>query len=196
MTLADQLAGGHPVWHFALVAAAGVAVFVAIKGREMVRHSWRRAEGAGLPTRRRRPASPTPAVLMLATASAGCAVIHVAVCPEHFREATIYGVFFAVAAAAQAAWAVLILLCPSRRLLAAAAAGNAAIVALWVLTRTVGLPVGSEPWRPEAVGGADAGATQLEIVLAVGSYWLSRGIAVRGRRRHPRPTGASNLPHA
>jgi putative NADH-flavin reductase len=76
---------------------------------------------------------------------------------------------------------VLALLRPSRRLLVVGAVGNLAIVALWGVTRTVGIPIGPTPWRPEAVGTADALAVQLELALALGATWL----LARGGQRAP-----------
>jgi hypothetical protein len=192
MIAAATAVGRHPFWHFAVVALVAVAVFVGIKAAEWLKR--RRRRQAELAVRPDRPGQssprPEPAMLALAAASAGCAAIHAMVCPAHFREATAFGVFFAVAAAGQAAWAVVAVLRPSPRLLTLAAVGNASIVGLWIVTRTVGLPIGPDVWRPEGIGAADALATQLEIGLALGAWWLS----LAHRRRptlHPgrRPAG-------
>jgi hypothetical protein len=168
--------GGHPAWHFAAVAAAAVGVFLAIKVVEWWGH--RRAEDD--PSRTRRPvARPGAPTVALALASLGSSAIHAAVCPSHFREATAFGVFFVVIAAAQAGWAIAIIVRPSRKLLVAGALGNAGVVAVWVLTRTVGLPLGPEIWRPEAITTADAVVTQLEVGLGLGAYWLLHGASRR-----------------
>jgi hypothetical protein len=152
------------------VAAAAVAVFLAIKLLEWWGHR----------RRTRRPvARPSGPIAALALSSLGSSAIHAAVCPSHFREATAFGVFFIVISAAQAGWAIAIILRPSRRLLLAGAIGNAGVVALWVLTRTVGLPFGPEIWRPEAITAADAVATQLEVGLGLGAYWLLHGASRR-----------------
>ena len=51
---------------------------------------------------------------------------------------------------------------------------NGAMVAVWAVSRTTGLPVGPDPWMPEALGALDLLATGLEIVLiAVGAWALS-----------------------
>ncbi|MGZ4202108.1 MAG: hypothetical protein ACXVRH_08630 [Thermoleophilaceae bacterium] len=68
-------------------------------------------------------------------------------------------------APAQFAWGVALYRRPSRRLLMVGAVFNAAIVALWIVSRTSGLPIGPEPWKPEAVGPIDSIATADEIVL-------------------------------
>lgn len=165
--------GGHPAWHFGAVAAAAVGVFVFIKVSER-RHE--RPSRVSLPARPR----PTRFLVLLALASAGCSAIHAAVCPEHFREATAFGVFFLLASAAQAAWAIAVVVRPSRTLLSAGAVGNAGVVLLWGVTRAIGLPIGPEIWRPEAITVADALATQLEVGIVVGLSWV---LSTQGRRR-------------
>jgi hypothetical protein len=44
---------------------------------------------------------------------------------------------------------------------------NAAVIGLWLVTRTTGLPVGPEPWEAEAVGTADLLCSGLEAVVVV-----------------------------
>jgi hypothetical protein len=177
------LVGTHPAWHFAVVAAGGVGVFVIIKAKEFfdLRRSAGTAVDRGIGWRRgaQRPSGP---IVALALASAGCSAIHAVVCPSHFREAVAYGVFFLLASASQAGWAVLLLLRPSRRLLTAGALGNAAVVVLWAVTRTTGLPIGPAVWRPEAIGAADALAAQLELAVVLGAGWL---LLRRGRWQLP-----------
>lgn len=111
-------------------------------------------------------------VVALALASAGAGAVHGAVCPAHFREATVFGAFFLGAATLQAAWACLLLLRPGRSLLIVGAAGNAAVVALWTLSRTVGVPIGPNVWTPEAIAAADSLATTLELAVIVGVLWV------------------------
>jgi hypothetical protein len=118
-----------------------------------------------------RRAQRTPALLLTAAFSLGAAAVHLIVCPQHFKEATIYGLFFAVAASCQAGWAVLALWRPRRWLLAAALAGNSAIVGLWVVTRTVGVPLGPGAGETETIGTLDIIATTCEIGLIVCAVW-------------------------
>ena len=108
-------------------------------------------------------------------------MIHAAEAPEHFAEWWGYGAFFATAAAAQALLAVLLLWAPwqggagrpgrvgrsgTRLLIAAAIAGNGAIVALYVVTRTIGIPlVGPEAGEVEPLTRSGVAATALEILL-------------------------------
>ena len=118
--------------------------------------------------------------MLLALLSLAAAVIHVAVLGEHFAEFFAFGVFFAVVAWLQAAWAVRILVASSRRPLWAAVVGNVVVVAVWVMSRTTGLPIGPEPWVPEPAAFLDVFATILELVLAAGAAVLlvQRGQAV------------------
>jgi hypothetical protein len=44
---------------------------------------------------------------------------------------------------------------------------NAAIILLWATTRTVGLPVGPQPWTAEPFGTADVLSAALETVVVV-----------------------------
>jgi hypothetical protein len=97
-----------------------------------------------------------------ACASFGAGLIHLAVVSEHASEWWLYGVFFLVLGIVQLAWAVEVMdsdRLPVPRLFAAM---NAAVVGLWLVTRTTGLPVGPEPWEAEAVGTADLVCSGLE----------------------------------
>ena len=62
----------------------------------------------------------------------------------------------------------------SPRTLLAIAAGNAVIVAVWLLSRTTGLPFGASSTNPQDVGLADGLATALEVVLIAGCLWARR----------------------
>ncbi len=101
---------------------------------------------------------------MAIISSASAAAVHAAVGPEHFRERLVFGLFFATAAIAQVAWSWAVVLRPSRRLIAAGALGNAAVLALWLVTRTVGLPFNLLP-RPEALGRWDVASVIWELVV-------------------------------
>ncbi len=60
--------------------------------------------------------------------------------------------------------------------------GSAAVIAIWLMTRTVGPPFGSEAGQAEAVGTADAAASLAEaITIVVLALWVRDRSAVRGR---------------
>jgi len=112
---------------------------------------------------------PTLRAVVVATCaplSTGAAVIHFAVLGEHWREWWGYGLFFAVAAWLQLAWVAVIVTRPSPRLLGAGAVGSLAIAALWVITRTGGVPAGPAFGESESAAFPDVLATAFELLLA------------------------------
>lgn len=117
-----------------------------------------------------RSLTPTPStaqrtLLPLAVlGSAAAAGVHAAVGPAHFREGTLFGLFFALSALAQITWAGLVALRCSRALVVAGALGNVAVLVLWATTRTVGLPFGLLP-APEAVGPWDLACGGWELLV-------------------------------
>jgi hypothetical protein len=42
---------------------------------------------------------------------------------------------------------------------------NSAVIAVWIVSRTIGLPIGPHPWQPEAIGLLDLFATGFEVAL-------------------------------
>ncbi|MDQ1697108.1 MAG: hypothetical protein QOJ03_2461 [Frankiaceae bacterium] len=106
-----------------------------------------------------------------AAMSVGAATVHVVVCPEHLREAALYGAFFVTAAVLQLGWAVLAVRHRAAWVAATGVAGNVAAIALWAVTRTVGLPVGPEPGVAERVGVLDVIATAYELGVVVACSW-------------------------
>jgi hypothetical protein len=125
-----------------------------------LRSWWRRGGGRRL--------GQAPSVLLAAAALSGvAALIHVAVCPEHFREGFIYGVFFAVSAGCQLGWSGLVFARHNRWLAPAGLVGNASIVLLWMVTRTVGIPLGPEAGEVERFGTLDllCGACEIGVVV-------------------------------
>jgi hypothetical protein len=159
LVAAEQAA--HPFWHLAIVAVGAPLSFVVVVAVERTA-TWRAARRDHV----REPRQPLPfALKLLALASAFAGLIHAAACPEHFREASLFGAFFLVSAVAQVIWALLVLSRPTSWLLATGVALNAVIILLWVMSRTSGLPVGPDPWVREAIGAPDAIATLCELAL-------------------------------
>jgi hypothetical protein len=104
----------------------------------------------------------------LAALSLGAAAIHFAVVPEHLEEWWAFGVFFVALGALEALWAAAIVARPSRLVTGIGIGANVATVLLWAVSRTVGLPIGPEPWMPEGIGILDVAATALELMLVAG----------------------------
>lgn len=97
--------------------------------------------------------------------SAVAGLVHVAVAPDHWAEWWGYGLFFLVVAGAQLAFALILLKRPARVWIAAGILGNALVVALYVVTRTVGIPVGPEAGAVEAVAAIDLLSKGTELLL-------------------------------
>src|SRR5262245_44646112 len=104
---------------------------------------------------------------VLAFTSLAAGAIHAVAVPEHLRESLLFGVFFALTAAFQIGWAGMVNESSDRdrRFLAIGVLANAGLVVLWIVSRTVGVPVGPEPWMPEPRGALDVTATILELVF-------------------------------
>jgi hypothetical protein len=119
--------------------------------------AWMRRKGDAL--------VPT-AVLLAAALSVGAAAIHAMVTPSHLQEDLLYGGFFAALTVAQLGWAGLVVLRPQPWVLAAGAIGNIGVVALWGITRTVGIPLGIAAGQREAVGILDVSCGLLELGIA------------------------------
>lgn len=105
----------------------------------------------------------------LAVTSLAAAGIHFAVMGEHFSEYMVFGIFFAVVAWLQALWAMGVVMTPSRRLLVAGAVGNAVVVLVWVISRTIGLPIGPEAGMAEPATFVDVLSTILELFVVAGA---------------------------
>jgi hypothetical protein len=118
----------------------------------------------------------------LAAASLGAAGIHFAVIVPHFDEYTLFGIFFFAIAWFQALWAMLVVASEDRRVLLAGLVVNAFVVAVWVWSRTAGLPIGPEPGVAEQVGAADTVSTALEALIVV---WTTLLLAPIYRWREP-----------
>jgi hypothetical protein len=104
----------------------------------------------------------------LAALSAGAAAIHFAVTFGHFADYTLYGVFFLVLSWAQLIWPAVLFWRPSRPWLWLGIGGNAIVLAVYVASRTTGLPFGPDLHHPEAVGALDVVSCVLEAGLIAG----------------------------
>jgi hypothetical protein len=101
----------------------------------------------------------------------GAAGIHFAMMGEHAGMSWTHGTFFAVIAWLQVGVAATILLRPSRSVALACIGINIATLAVWVLTRTVGIAIGGDG-APEAWGRVDAVCAVFEGLAVVAAMLL------------------------
>ena len=150
---------------------------------------------------RDRPPSPvageagtTDARILAGALSAVAGLIHVKAMADHAGQYWLFGVLFGLVAGAQIALALALWRTPvSDRVLVASAVVTVGVVAVWVVSRTVGLPIGPGSGKPEQLGVADAFSSLIELVFVavvcrivrpdgrVGSRlaWVTGGQAVR-----------------
>jgi hypothetical protein len=110
-------------------------------------------------------------LVVAALGTAGAAAVHATIIRQHFHESWIYGSFFVVAVVAQVAVTIGLLVRPSRRFVGAVLVGSLAIIALWAVTRTLGVPLGPNAGSTEPVGGLDLLAGAFELLTVAGCAW-------------------------
>lgn len=125
------------------------------------------SEAAAPPSTHRSAARPLANDVLLTCGLAWAAsLIHVQAAIDHFDEYWLYAIFFIALALAQFAWAIALRRSPRSGLLVTGAIVSVAVVALWLLSRTVGLPLGPDLHGPEPAGLLDVIATADEIAIA------------------------------
>lgn len=128
--------------------------------------------------------------VLLAGLLGGAALLHLVSAATHVGGEWIDPVGFAVVGWLQAGLAVALLVGRGRRpVLVATLATSAAALGLWVLSRTVGLPIGSHAGVVEPVGLADGVCAGLEAAAVL----LSAGLLTAPRRVRTGPVLASVL---
>jgi len=126
-----------------------------------------------------------------AVASAYAAFLHDVVVPEHAAEFWGYGLFFVLTTALQFFYAGALLFWPRRSVFLAGAAGNAAVLALYVVSRTVGVPLlGPHAGRPEPVGAVDLACAIVEVALVLALVRLLRDLPAEAPASRPAMTPA------
>ena len=108
-----------------------------------------------------------PLLVVVATLSVAAAGVHFAVIQQHLGESALFGVLFLALAWFQAVWPILYIVRRSTWLGWIGMLINVGAIAVWIWSRTVGLPIGPEPGRPEPIGALDLAATGMEIALGV-----------------------------
>jgi hypothetical protein len=110
-------------------------------------------------------------------------LIHAWAMPEHARAWWGYGAFFLVVAIAQVFLSDALLYRPQRRLFLAGVMGNLAVITLYVVTRTVGIPFfGPHAGAVEEMGMIDLLSIVVELAL------VSTLVVLLRVRRATRPT--------
>lgn len=95
-------------------------------------------------------------------------IIHIWVMPGHYKEWWGYGAFFLVVAIAQVFLSDALLYRPRRPLFLAGIVGNLAVITLYVVTRTVGIPFfGPHAGEVEEMGVLDLLSIVVEIALVI-----------------------------
>lgn len=122
------------------------------------------------------------------------ALIHILAMPEHFDEWWGYGTFFLVVALAQWFYPLALLRWPRRPTCLLGILGNLAIIGLYIVTRTAGIPLfGPHAGEVEDIGVVDLTSKLAELALviilvalmAIGGSTLSRWYS-QSQRRAPR----------
>jgi hypothetical protein len=106
-----------------------------------------------------------PALLMASLAWVA-AIIHGAASAQHVAEWPLAAAFFGALAVGQFGLGAWLWARADTAALIAGAAASAAVVALWAVTRTAGLPFGPEAGHPESAGVLDVVASADELLLA------------------------------
>jgi hypothetical protein len=109
--------------------------------------------------------------IRLAAVLVGCsAVIHVAAGLEHLSEWWVFSVIFLVTSVLQGWWAAVAWrsgASASRRFLWFGTLLSLGIVAVWIASRTAGLPIGPERLEAEEVGLLDAQSSANEVLACL-----------------------------
>jgi hypothetical protein len=119
---------------------------------------------------------------LLAALSFGAAALHFGYSPAHLNEYWLYGAFFVVLAVMQLLWAAGVVVTRWRWLLVSGVVINTAVIAVWALSRTVGVWVGPNATVSEAATYPDILSTALEVVIVLGAVVLLFRPAILGRR--------------
>jgi hypothetical protein len=122
---------------------------------------------------------------LAAVALFACAAIHIAVIPDHLNHWVVASAFFLALALAEVAGGVLLLREPGQNVLIGVAAASVIPPALWLWSRTSGLPFGPNAGVPEPVGLADLAAGVLEL----GALAISVVLLRASRRETAKPEG-------
>ncbi|HJQ93219.1 MAG TPA: hypothetical protein VJ874_02915 [Candidatus Thermoplasmatota archaeon] len=127
--------------------------------------------------------------LAAAWLSLAAGAVHAMAGPAHLAEWWAYGLFFFGAAAFQAAYGLLLFtrgiegwggwLAVRGKVYVGGIVFTAAIILVWVVSRTVGVPVGPDALEPEGIGVLDLTSKAVEAALLIALarlWWLAKGL--------------------
>jgi hypothetical protein len=114
------------------------------------------------------PAARSVALWVAAAGLTVAGVIHASVAPGQFRTFAPFGALFVVVAITQLVVAVALVRRPDHRTVGYVALASVWVVALWLVSRSTGLPIGPDPWQPMPYGVPDVVASCAGLVTAVG----------------------------
>ena len=142
----------------ALMLLAPVAVFVLLFALE-----WRRTAEDVVPA----------GLQLMALLSGAAGVVHGAVVGHHAHRSAVLGWFFALTCLVQVAQALALVLTPVRRVVVVGVLVDLSLVALWVWTRVVGVPMGVDGGQRQLVRPVDVACTLLEVgAVLAGLAWV------------------------
>jgi hypothetical protein len=128
----------------------------------------------GLPTQERGAEDPPVGytaretlLLLIAAVAVTGGLIHIGAAVDHFSQFPAYTLVFLLLASVQIGWAAMLVRHPSERVLRFGCAFNLAVIALWIASRTAGVPIAPRAWVPETVGVADLIETVGEGVIVI-----------------------------
>ena len=169
-------------------AEVATAIYLAAAGVSIVPMTLllvRRASGGETPLEGDEPHSSRTASIVLpgvALLSASAAVIHFVAIDQQSAGYWLFYLLFSLLSVFQLGWAMAVLIWPSRLLHVAGALVNAGTVAIWIWSRTIGLPFGPSAHMAEKIAFADSVATGEEFAIVAGVVWLLAASALRPPR--------------
>lgn len=124
-------------------------------------------------------------LVYVATALAGVAAFtHLVIVPEHFAEWWGFGAFFLLLAVAQASYAAALVKWPRPSVFLLGIVGHVALLGIYIVTRTAGIPLGPLAGHVEGVGTLDIVSKAVEIALMAALAGALAG-GVRQERLEP-----------
>jgi hypothetical protein len=110
--------------------------------------------------------------LLLASLSLAAGGVHLAMAPIHASSSATEATGFTVVGWVQILLAVALLMRPSRVVLQGTIVLNAAVIVAYIISRTVGLPIGAHSGEAEGIAGVDLMVTIFEVGLVLGAGML------------------------